>query len=308
MHNTFRGTTENADIKLQFDFTDENFSILKSKYGLDAIAGTGGNLSKSLNLLSWLCDHTYHVGDYDNHIPMNALDLLEYAYDTGAEQGLNCLNLSYILTECLLSIGVPARTVLIMPFSPYDADNHVVTHAYIAELDKWIMLDPTWCAYFKDADGNILDVFELRTFLANDRDIFLNGEFSYNGTPHITDDEQVRYYKRYLAKDLFYFRTYEISAFGKENYGRSLSICPMDFNLFDQGMYNLEYGIEFARTYKGIDEAFRESYIESSTKELEGMRTFAIEADEAAMERAMERAYRYLSLEEFLAKPDLGNK
>jgi hypothetical protein len=38
MHNTFRGTTENTDIKLQFDFTDENFSILKSKYGLETIA------------------------------------------------------------------------------------------------------------------------------------------------------------------------------------------------------------------------------------------------------------------------------
>jgi hypothetical protein len=299
MHNAFRGTTEGADLKLQFDFTDENFSVLRSKYGLETIAGTGSDLSKSLNILSWLCEHTYHVGDYDNHIPWNSLDLLEYAYDTGAEQGINCFSLSLILTECLLSIGIPARTVIIMPFSPYDRDNHVVTHAYIADLDKWIMLDPTYCAYFKDSAGNILDVFELRAFLADGRDVFLNEEFSYNGVQQlITDNETVREYKLYMTKDLCYFETYEISAFGSEHYGRSLYICPVGYNLFESRMYNLENDIEFAKAYEGFDEA-RESYIEYSTKRLEGMKKSAAENEDA---------YLYVSLEDFLAKPDLRNK
>jgi hypothetical protein len=309
MHSTFRGTTENADIQLQFDFTDENFSVLRTKYGLEAIAGTGDDLSKSLNILFWLCEHTYHKGMYDNHVPMNTLDLLEYAYDTDAERGINCLNLAYILTECLLSIGVPARTVLIMPFSPYDADNHVVTHAYIADLDKWIMLDPTWCSYFKDEAGNILDVVELRSFLADGKDVFLNNEFSYNGDNLIANDEQVQYYKRYLAKDLFYFTTYETSGFGRENYGRSLAVCPADYNLFEAGMYSLEYRIEVIRTDKslseGFSEEFLESYIESSTKRLEDMRNLAKEHEGAAEEAA---GYVFLSLEDFLAKPELENK
>jgi hypothetical protein len=164
VYSNFRETTENAKIKLRIDFSNENFSVLRTKYGLGAIAGTGDDLSKALNLLFWVCEHIRHFGSYDNHVPMNALDLLEYAYDQGEEQGINCLNLSYILTECLLSIGVPARTVGIMPFSPYDADNHVVTHAYIADLGKWVMLDPTWSSYFKDTDGNILDLFEILFF------------------------------------------------------------------------------------------------------------------------------------------------
>ena len=302
MHNTFRGTTESADIKLQFDFTDENFSILRSKYGLETIAGTGGDLSKSLNILSWLCEHTYHVGDYDNHIPMNALDLLEYAYDMGAEQGLNCYNLSIILTECLLSIGVPARTVIIMPFSPYDTDNHVVTHAYIAELDKWIMLDPTYCTYFKDVDGNILDVFELRTFLADGRDVFLNEEFSYNGIQLITDNETVRNYKRYLTKDLFRFETSEISAFGSGAlWEKFIYICPVGYNPFEWRMYEREYSLEFVKAYEGFDEA-RESYIGSATKQLEDMRRLFEEDKDAT-----EEGYIYISLEDFLAKPNLGN-
>lgn len=304
MHSTFRGTTENANIKPRFNFADENFSVLRSKYGLETIAGTGDALSKSLNILSWLCGHTYHFGDYDNHVPMNSLDLLEYAYDTGTERGINCLNLAYILTECLLSIGVPARTVGIMPFSPYDSDNHVVTHAYIAELDKWIMLDPTWCAYFKDIEGNILDVFEIRASLADGRDVSLNEEFSYNGTRLIANDEQVRYYKRYLAKDLFYFSTSEVSGFGREQSGKSLIICPVNFNLLEREICSREYNIEFFQTYEGIDEAFRQSYIESSTKWLENVRAFL----EKATEADLERVFWYLSPEDFLAKPDVGNE
>ena len=303
MYGAFRGTTENANIKLRFDFANENFSVLKAKYGLPAIAGTGSDLEKSLNILFWLCEHTYHVGDYDNHVPMNALDLLEYAYDTGAEQGLNCLNLSYILTECLLSLGIPARTVGLMPFSPYDADSHVVTHAYIAELGKWIMLDPTFSSYFKDAAGNILDLVELRNSIIDDKDVFLNDEFSYNGEKLITNDYRVRHYKLYMAKNLFYFSIGEISGFGKENEGRDVKICPAGFDPFVSWIYSLEYRIEFVRTYEGMTEAFRESYIETSTKQLEYMRKFATENDDPGG-----KAYLYVSLEDFLAKPDLGSK
>ncbi|MDR2177241.1 MAG: transglutaminase domain-containing protein [Treponema sp.] len=300
MNGNFRGTTENADIKFQTDFGNENFSILRNKYGLDAIAGTGDALSKSLNILFWLCEHTDHFGNYDNHVPMNALDLLEYSYNKGTEQGLNCLNLCYVLTECLLSIGIPARTVGIMPFSPYDADNHVVTHVYIAGIDKWIMLDPTWCAYFKDADGNILDLLELRGLLADGGEVFLNDKFSYNGTNLITNDERIRYYKWYMTKNLFYFDTNEVSGFGRENRGRSLTICPAGFNLFEAWMDHLEYRIEFAQTYEGIDEAFRESYIKSSREQLENMRKYAEEHGDA-----VEEEYLYVSPEDFLAKPNL---
>jgi hypothetical protein len=304
MHHNFRGTTENADIKLQFDFSNENFSVLRTRYGLDAIAGNGDDLSKSLNMLFWLCEHAYHKGDYDNHVPMNALDLLEYAYDKGTEQGINCLNLSYILTECLLSIGVPARTVMIMPFSPYDADNHVVTHVYIADLDKWIMLDPTYSAYFKDAEGNILDVFELRNFLAEGSEVFLNDEFSYNGDNLIADSESAWEYKAYLTKNLFYFQTSETSGFGRENSGRALNVCPAGFSLFESWMYNLGYKIEFVKTYEGFSEEVRQSYIESTAAELENMRKFAEEHGKDAVE---ERNL-YVSPEDFLARPDLKHE
>ncbi|MDR2193570.1 MAG: transglutaminase-like domain-containing protein [Treponema sp.] len=302
MYGAFRGTTENVNITFQTDFANGNFSVLKNKYGLDAIAGNGDDLSKSLNILFWVCNHVRHKGNYDNHVPMNALDLLEYSYDKGTEQGLNCLNLSYIVTECLLSIGIPARTIGIYPFSPYDADNHVITHAYIESLDTWIMLDPTWCSYIKDADGRILNILEIRTAIADGRELFLNEEFAYNGEKLSTNSERVQFYKWYMAKNLFYFDTNEVSGFGREDRGRALMICPAGFNLFEAWMYNLEYRIEVARTYEGIDEAFRESYITSSTEQLENMRIYAEEQGDA-----VEKAYLYVSPEDFLAKPTISH-
>ncbi|MDR1278864.1 MAG: hypothetical protein LBK02_08940, partial [Treponema sp.] len=108
------------------------------------------------------------------------------------------------------------------------------------------------------------------------------------------------YYKRYLAKDLFYFKIFEVSSFGRENYGRALSVCPVGFSLFESGMYQMEYNIEFVKTYKGMSEEMRQSYIESATAQLEGMRKSAAENENAA-----EEGYLYLSLEDFLARPDL---
>ena len=47
------------------------------------------------------------------------------------------------------------------------------------------MLDPTWCSYFMDKNGNILDLFELRTLLADGEEVCQNQEFCRNGNSYI---------------------------------------------------------------------------------------------------------------------------
>jgi hypothetical protein len=233
---------------------------------------------------------------------MNSLALLEYAYDQGIERGINCLNLSFILTESLISIGIPARIVGIYPVSPYDNDNHVVTHAYIAELDKWIMLDPTWSSYFRDADGNILNVVELRGVLAggippDGRELILNDEFAYNGDKLIANEERVDYYLSYLAKDLFYYAIYEITGFGRDNIGKELYICPVGFDPVERFVYYTEYMIALVKREKNISEEDRASYLES----LGAQREFAIKY-------AQEEEPFFLSPEDLLARPGLINE
>ena len=116
-----------GDISLICDNSHPDFSRLKSKYPIESIAGEGDDLSKALNLLHWVSEHIYHKGDYAGSVPQNAIDLLAYSYDEGYENGINCVCLAKILAECLLAIGLQARQVFIMPCSPYDGDNHVVT-------------------------------------------------------------------------------------------------------------------------------------------------------------------------------------
>jgi hypothetical protein len=65
---------------------------------------------------------------------------------------------------------------------------------------------------------------ELRGLLADVGEVFLNDEFSYNGASLITNDERIRHYKWYLTKNLFYFDTNEVSSFGREKRGRSLTV------------------------------------------------------------------------------------
>ena len=77
------------------------------------------------------------------------------------------MNKSKILVECCLALGIYARRVSIMPFSPYDLDNHVVTEIYDRTLKKWIMLDPTTDGYFVDDASTALSLLEMRNKFAN---------------------------------------------------------------------------------------------------------------------------------------------
>lgn len=125
-----------------------------------------------------------------------------------------------------------------MPYSPYDGDNHVVTHAYIRELDKWIMIDPTFDSYVTDENNTILNVFEIRDSLANIKDLYFNEEMNHNGNEYSGD-----HYKEYLAKDLFYFQTPEMSCFNAEDNSRRIAICPKYYDVKNAIIYNIEYRI-----------------------------------------------------------------
>lgn len=103
------------------------------------------DLEKALNLLTWINGHIRHTGNYDNSDKQDALTLLEIAFDK--DYGINCLAMSIVLCECLLAVNIKARVMYMMPKSTKDGDNHVVVEAFVSDLNKWIMLDPTYGSY-----------------------------------------------------------------------------------------------------------------------------------------------------------------
>jgi len=208
-------TAKNADMHFVYDNDNPQFSQLRSKYPIETIAGDGGDFSKAVNLLCWISKHIYHKGDHDGAITHNALTLLDYAYDKGKPCGINCVALATILSECLLAVGLQARRVYLMPCSPYDGDNHAVTHVYVREMNKWVMLDPTFNAYLTNEQGERLSLLDLRNCLANQTPVFFNNEAKYNDD--IWTAESAKENIAYFAKNLFYFQTFEESTFGSDN-------------------------------------------------------------------------------------------
>ena len=232
-----------TDTCFAYDNNHPKFDILKSSYPIETIAGSGDDFSKAKNLLHWVSDNIYHKGDYSGQVPMNSLDLLDAAYGKGPEHGINCVCLSIVLTECLLAIGLKAKTVLIMPCSPYDGDNHCVTQAYITGINKWVMLDPTLNTYFTNKQGTYLSLLELRSHLANQEPVLFNDEAKYNDTTWT--DEAAKENTAYFAKNLFYFQLSEISAFGGgDALNRLITLCPQGYDPKRMILCNIDYRVK----------------------------------------------------------------
>lgn len=151
--------------ELQYEFDHPDYEILRDKYDLEGVAKDGTELEKALRIMKEFAPRLTHASNYDNHISINALDLLEYSLDN-KNQGINCRNKAQILNEMLLALGIYARKVWIMPYSRYDNDCHVVNEVYGTALNKWVMLDITNNEYWVDEKGQPLSVLEIREKLA----------------------------------------------------------------------------------------------------------------------------------------------
>ena len=223
-----------------YNFECHEFTILKEKYKLEEIAGKGSDFKKAKRLLHYLAPRLTHSSWYDNHVPCNALDLLDYSLNN-PEQGINCLNKSKILEECCLSLGIYARRVSIMPYSPYDLDNHVVTEIYDRKLQKWIMLDPTTDGLFVDENGIPLSLLEMREKFANAKFITY-----ISSTDTLKDLKKLKHkyieQNAYICKNLFFFYVDQDSTFGKT--GNTLAFIPANYSVKEKLIANVKYRIE----------------------------------------------------------------
>lgn len=214
--------------KIIYDFKCPEFRILKEKYNLESVAGEGGELEKAIRLLGFFAPRISHKSDFSNDIGCNAMDLLEYCLDK-PEKGVNCLNKSKILQECCLALGIHARRIWLMPYSPYDTDNHVVIEIYDSNLKKWVMLDMTSNGYFVDGNGLPLSVLELRnSFTLNTFCEFT--KTTVEPEKFFTDMQMERlYYKQYFAKNLFFLYAEVYNGFGNRN--KHFVFTPQNFDL-----------------------------------------------------------------------------
>lgn len=243
------------DEEIIYEFDCPEFEELRSKYNLVEIAGKGSDFARAKRLLHYLAPRLTHSSWYDNHIECNALRLLEYSLNN-PEQGINCLNKSKILVECCLALGIYARRVSIMPFSPYDFDNHVVAEIYDRTLEKWIMLDPTTDGYFIDETKTPLSLLEMRGKFANAE--FLTFVLSAESQK---DLQKLRGKhldtNMYICKNLFYFQVEQYSAFGEKD--KFLQFIPLHYTIKKAKQANLKYRIDnLPAEYEELRKQFEE--------------------------------------------------
>lgn len=152
---------DGTDWQFIYEFENEAYPQLIKTYGIDQIAGEGTEFEKGLRLMDEFAPRLRHESNFDNHIEINALSLLEYSLDN-KNQGINCRCKAQILNEMCLALGICSRKVWIMPNSLYDRDCHVVNELWDGSRNKWIMLDITNNEYWVDAYGMPLSILEIR--------------------------------------------------------------------------------------------------------------------------------------------------
>ncbi len=239
--------------RIQYDFDCPEFVELKEKYHLEEVAGKGTDFARAKRVLNYLSPRLHHSSYYDNHIDCNALALLDYSFEN-PNQGINCLNKSKILQECLLALGIYARRAKMMPYSPFDMDNHVVVEMYDKTTSSWIMLDPTTNVYVVNKNYKPLSLMEMREL------------FGSNGllVPVEANRKKVDLQKQrrkhsdmisYYAKNSFYFTLDECSTFGVK--GDVLHFAPKHFH-FGQWKYrNAKFRMDYITEHLeelGLDE------------------------------------------------------
>ena len=202
---------ESADGYTEFTYqeaTDTNLVRLKSLYRLDSVAGKGDELDRIYNLFHWVHEKILHDGSNATPGPENSLAILNYVEETS--NGVNCVMMAIVLNEVFLSMGFKSRVIHgnCKKFI-FNGDWHSFNIVFSETLDKWIFLDPMNLAYYKDEQGNLLSIAEIRDRLIRGKTLVPNPEADYNGSPF--DENE---YLNYLSKNFYRFSCSVDSEFG----------------------------------------------------------------------------------------------
>jgi hypothetical protein len=199
------------------DIRNSRIQAVKNYLQLDSVAGQGDELSKIINIMTWVHNSIRHDGSNWPTCEIDAIDIYNYSKASG--RGVNCRALAIVLNECYLSMGFKSRFITCMPKSETDPDCHVINCVYSTALDKWVWMDPSFNAYVKDENGNLLGISEVRSRLINQQPLILNDDANWNGEPR----QKEWYLDYYMAKNLYWINCPARSFFNVETMYRNTS-------------------------------------------------------------------------------------
>jgi hypothetical protein len=191
------------------------------KYKLDSVAGKGNEISRIINLMSWVHHSVRHDGSSVNPFDRHADAIIELCKKDS--RGVNCRMLATILNEVYLATGFHSHFVTCLPKNKQDTDCHVINSVFSRDLNKWIWMDPTFETWIKDNSGNFLGIEEVRERLIKGLPVYASPAINWNGK--LNDGNE--YLHTYMAKNLFQLQIPLISCAAFES--RDLNDSPPIF-------------------------------------------------------------------------------
>lgn len=209
--------------------TSNNLKEVKDFFQLESIAGSGDEISKIINLMTWVHDNMRHDGSNYALCEFTSIDIYNYHKSTG--KGINCRHLAIALNEMYLAMGFKSRYVTCHPKNENDQDCHVINCVWVNSLQKWIWIDPTFAAYVKDENGILLSINEVRERLLDGRPLVLNEDANWN---HQNKQSKEYYLDSYMAKNLYWIQVPVNSIFNPEsryrnNVNEYISLFPVGY-------------------------------------------------------------------------------
>ncbi len=157
---------------------------LADKYSLNTVANGESDFERALQLLEWLNSHTYYSGMTFLKVTDNSLDILEKSYDKPFNKAINCRWRAIAYADCLVAVGIDAYPVCMR--SAKNNGVHFTCRAYIKELEKWCMFDPSFGCWFSDENDVPVDIFEMREMFMQGVEPVVHG-YDFNGTQRAFD-------------------------------------------------------------------------------------------------------------------------
>ena len=153
-----------------------------------------------MEILFFISDNYKHNGEIILPNNRNIKRLLQTAEKNNGY--LNCRGLAILMNQVCMAYGILSRFIICMPKEKYINDCHVVVIIYFKEKKKWVMLDPSYKAYFMNSKHELLSLEEIREYLKQGKKIIINNEANISGKKL---NEEL--YFRSLIKKMYRFQS-----------------------------------------------------------------------------------------------------
>jgi len=153
---------------------------LRKEFNLDlVISKTTSDLERVQRITAWVHRQWTHDGD----CPPEKNDPIEILRKAKRGAKFSCREYSLVTVGCLMSIGIPARLVEILPKNVETGSKgnyHIVAEAYLPDQFRWVMADAQW-GTVPVMNGQPLNVIEMQDAVASGKEADiqlgeLNGE------------------------------------------------------------------------------------------------------------------------------------